>query len=53
MVIHFIKPVWQQYFEGKSWWYLNLQGDTQGHGGKSENLESFAGEISSAILPFP
>ena len=39
MVIHFIKPVWHQYFEGKSWWYLNLQGggggDTQGHSGNS------------------
>ena len=22
----FIKPVWHQYFEGKSWWYLHLQG---------------------------
>ena len=35
-----------------SWWYLNLQGDTQGHVGNSEISEFFGRKISNAILPF-
>ena len=53
MVIYFVKSIWHQYFEGSSWCYLNLQGDTQGHGGNSEISAFFGRKIPNAILPFP
>ena len=52
-MIHFIKPVSRQYFEGKSRLFLNLQGDTQDGGANSEISEFFGRIIPNAILPFP
>ena len=52
-MIYFVKSIWHQYFEGNSWWYLNLQGDTQGHGDNSDISEFFGMKIPNAILPFP